>query len=291
MPVQIQLRRGTQAEWTANSGVVLAAGEMGIETNTYRYKIGNGASTWAALGYASLPDQTYSPSTFTTKGQLLVGAGASLGTVLAVGSNGRFLVANSATASGLEWQSTLTGASLSACTMLGNTLVNSGASVSIAGTLAVTGTATFSSATISSLTAPGATITGGTFNTSLLSRPKEPWQVNATALSGTVGIDVSTSLNWLYTGSTNANFTLNFTNVNAALANNESLTLGVVVTNGATGGYPTAVQVAGVVVTVRWQGNAAPSVANPNARDAYVFTLIKTATDTYTVLGSQTKFS
>lgn len=287
MPVQIQLRRGTASEWTSNSTVVLAAGEIGVETDQARYKIGNGTTQWGSLPYASLPAAAYAPSTFTSKGQLIVGTASAAGALLNLGTNNQVLVAQSGQTTGLQWMDTLSGITLAAPTVTGTASM---ANATLSGTLNVTGNTTLGTVSVTTLTATGATITGGTFNTPLLSRPKEPWQVNATALTGTVAIDVATSTNWLYTGSTNANFTLNFTNVNAALNNNESVTVGVAVTNGATGGYPTAVQVAGTAVTVNWQGNAAPSAANASKIDAYVFTLIKTAANTYTVLGSQTKF-
>lgn len=54
MPVQIQLRRDTAANWTS-ANPTLAAGEMGIETDTSKYKIGDGSTTWSSLGYSSLP--------------------------------------------------------------------------------------------------------------------------------------------------------------------------------------------------------------------------------------------
>ena len=53
MAVQIQLRRDTAANWVA-SNPVLADGEIGIETNTQHYKLGNGVLTWNALSYANL---------------------------------------------------------------------------------------------------------------------------------------------------------------------------------------------------------------------------------------------
>ncbi len=49
--VRIQLRRGTAAEWTATNPV-LAAGEMGLETDTGDFKFGNGTDTWSALEYS-----------------------------------------------------------------------------------------------------------------------------------------------------------------------------------------------------------------------------------------------
>jgi hypothetical protein len=48
--VIIQFRRGTAAEWTA-ANTTLAAGEVGFETDTGRFKVGNGSSSWTALDY------------------------------------------------------------------------------------------------------------------------------------------------------------------------------------------------------------------------------------------------
>jgi len=50
--VRIQVRRGTASEWTA-ANPILAAGEMGVETNTNKFKFGNGSDTWTALSYAA----------------------------------------------------------------------------------------------------------------------------------------------------------------------------------------------------------------------------------------------
>ena len=47
---QIQVRRGTTAEWAAASPVVLAAGEPGYDTTLNRFRIGDGSTEWAALG-------------------------------------------------------------------------------------------------------------------------------------------------------------------------------------------------------------------------------------------------
>ena len=46
----MQQRRGTAAQWTA-ANPVLAAGEIGFETDTSRFKMGNGTSTWSVLTY------------------------------------------------------------------------------------------------------------------------------------------------------------------------------------------------------------------------------------------------
>jgi hypothetical protein len=51
MPVQIQLRNGTAAQWTA-ANPTLAAGEVGIESDTKKQKFGDGTTAWNSLGYA-----------------------------------------------------------------------------------------------------------------------------------------------------------------------------------------------------------------------------------------------
>jgi hypothetical protein len=54
MPVQtqMQVRRGTASSWTSTNPT-LAAGELGFETDTGKFKIGTGSSTWTGLAYAT----------------------------------------------------------------------------------------------------------------------------------------------------------------------------------------------------------------------------------------------
>ena len=47
---QIQVRRGTAAQWTSTNPT-LAAGEFGFETDTNKLKCGNGSTAWNSLGY------------------------------------------------------------------------------------------------------------------------------------------------------------------------------------------------------------------------------------------------
>ena len=55
MAVQIQMRRDTASNWTSNNPT-LAAGEWGLETDTGKFKIGDGSTAWTApLAYSSLP--------------------------------------------------------------------------------------------------------------------------------------------------------------------------------------------------------------------------------------------
>ena len=52
MAIQIQYRRGTAAEWTS-ANPTLAQGEPGYETDTGKFKIGNGSTAWTSLAYSS----------------------------------------------------------------------------------------------------------------------------------------------------------------------------------------------------------------------------------------------
>ena len=53
MAVQIQLRNDTAANWTS-ADPVLAIGEMGIETDTDQFKLGDGVTAWTSLGYGGI---------------------------------------------------------------------------------------------------------------------------------------------------------------------------------------------------------------------------------------------
>lgn len=52
MYYQIQIRRGTASEWTATNPI-LAAGELAVESDTNKMKVGNGSTAWASLAYAT----------------------------------------------------------------------------------------------------------------------------------------------------------------------------------------------------------------------------------------------
>ena len=55
--IQLQFRRDTAANWTLHNPT-LAAGELGIETDTSQFKIGNGTLAWSALSYGGLQGPT-----------------------------------------------------------------------------------------------------------------------------------------------------------------------------------------------------------------------------------------
>jgi hypothetical protein len=52
MAIKVQFRRGSASEWTS-ANPLLAEGEMGLELDTGRFKVGTGLLNWNALSYAS----------------------------------------------------------------------------------------------------------------------------------------------------------------------------------------------------------------------------------------------
>ena len=141
------------------------------------------------------------------------------------------------------------------------------------------------------------TLTAPTITTPVLVGPEERCNVVAAAATGTINFDAITAGVWFYTSNASANFTLNFrgnsgTTLNSLLATGDAITLVFINTNGATPFRPTVFQIDGSAVTPLWQGGTAPTAGNANSRDAYTFTIIKTAaTPTYVVLAAQTRFA
>jgi hypothetical protein len=123
---------------------------------------------------------------------------------------------------------------------------------------------------------------------------EEDVNVVASAATGTINFDVTTASVWYYTSNATANHTLNFryssgATLNDSMATGDAITLVWLNTNGATAYYPNVIQIDGTTVTPKVP--AAISAGNATAIDAYTFTIIKTASATFTVLETQTKFA
>jgi hypothetical protein len=100
------------------------------------------------------------------------------------------------------------------------------------------------------------------------------------------------------TASATANGTVNIAStsgvaLNTLMAVNQSLTIVLQITNGATAYYPTAWQIDGVALTagtnLRWVGGTAPTSGNALSIDIYTLTIQKTAASTYMVIAQQTR--
>ena len=120
--------------------------------------------------------------------------------------------------------------------------------------------------------------------------------VSNTGATGTINFDITTQSVMYYAANSTANFTLNFrassgNSLDNVLASNNSVTVAFLNTNGTTAYYPNVHQIDGSNVSVKWQGGNSPSGGSPTAIDAYSYCIIKTASNTYTILGAQVKFS
>jgi hypothetical protein len=165
----------------------------------------------------------------------------------------------------------------------------------IATTAYVVGQGYLKSATASSTYAP---LTNANLVSPVLQSPEEVITVAATAATGTINVDLASSAIHYYTANSAADFTFNFrgngsTTLNSMLNVGGTISVAFMITNGSTGYKPaaTSVQVDGVTVTPKWSGGTAPSAGNANSIDVYTFTIIKTGSATYTVLGAQQKFA
>jgi len=72
--VQMAQRKDTAANWTAANPVLLS-GEIGYETDTKKFKIGNGSTAWNSLAYLPIPDGS---GNLTITGNLEIGSTGSL---------------------------------------------------------------------------------------------------------------------------------------------------------------------------------------------------------------------
>ena len=140
------------------------------------------------------------------------------------------------------------------------------------------------------------TLTNKTLTAPVLLAHRETMNVSATAATGTIAFNAITSAVWYYTTNASGNFTLNIrgdagTTLNTVMATGQALSVMFLNTNGSTPYYMSGFQIDGGAVTPKWMYNAAPSAGNASSIDAYDFTIVKTATSTFTVFASMVRFA
>jgi hypothetical protein len=133
--------------------------------------------------------------------------------------------------------------------------------------------------------------TSPTLTTPVIISPEERMTVSATAATGTINFDASTQGVLYYTSNASANWTLNVRGSSGAtldsiLATGDAITVSFLVTNGSTAYYQTAFQIDGSAVTPKYSGGTAPASGNASSIDVYTYTIVKTASATYTVFGA-----
>ena len=186
---------------------------------------------------------------------------------------------------------------------LGNASIGLGNTTTTVGNLTLTNV-TLSSGT-SNMTLGNTAVTIGSATTSVgnlaltnvtITTIQERSNVTATAATGTINVDCTTSTIWYYTSNATANFTLNFRSTSSVsldtlMTTGQSITVVFLNTNGATAYYPSVYQIDGSAVTPKWIAGTTPTAGNASSIDAYTLTILKTASATYTVIASQTKFA
>jgi hypothetical protein len=167
-----------------------------------------------------------------------------------------------------------------------------------------TGLTTIGTLTGLTVNGTGLTVNGkSTFNgtTSTLAtkiiNALEKITISATAATGTINYDITTQSIIYYTSNASNNWTLNFygngsTTLDSLMAVGEAVSVVFMAQQGSSAFYNNAITVdTSATVTTKWQGGAAPTAGNTNSIDVYSYSIIKTATSTFTVLASQTRFA
>jgi hypothetical protein len=105
MATQVLLRRDSAANWTAVNPI-LGEAEVGVELDTFKFKIGNGSTAWSALPYANDTDGT--GYTLPIASNVTLG-GVKVGTGLSMDANGVMSVSGGAIGSDPSFTGTMDG--------------------------------------------------------------------------------------------------------------------------------------------------------------------------------------
>lgn len=138
--------------------------------------------------------------------------------------------------------------------------------------------------------------TDSTLTNVLITAPRETANIQADATSGSEILNVLNGSHMYHTSNAAGNFTLNVrgsasVSLNSMMAVGETLSVAFSVTQGTTAYYLTALTIDGNSQTVKWSGGTAPSAGNASSIDVYTFAITKTASATFVVFGTQTKFA
>lgn len=272
----------TSGNLTLGGTLAVTPSNFSSQTANYILAAPNGSSgvpTFRAVVASDIP----------TLNQNTTGTAAGLSATLAVGSGGTG-------AASLAANNVILGNGTSAVQVVapstsGNVLTSNGttwqstappAGISLSANNTWTGTQTFNG-TASAV----ASVLYNAAEKVFIAAGQQNANVNAYIVAGSVTY---------YTVANTANWTQNLTfsgtaTLDSVMLVGQSVTMALLSTNGGTAYYPNGFQVDGNSVTPKWQGGTAPTSGNASSIDVYTYTIIKTASATFTVLASQTKFA
>lgn len=302
MANRVQLVRGDTA---FNAALVGLEGEITVDTTLDELMVhtGAGAGTGKRIPNKDTNDTLYQTlsavltavAALSSTDGILVKTGAStLALRTITGTSNQISVSNGGGAAGaptLSLASAITapGSLATTTTLASGTTLTAGTSLSVGTTAAFTGVATF--------TAQDVHNGGMDVNDALhIDEVYETVVDTASAPSATTNFDVKSGSIQRYTSNAANNWTLNVrgdgsTTLDSLMAVGQSLSIEFVAINGATPYYQTALTIDGNSVTPKWANGTAPSAGNASAHDVYRLQIVKTASATFTVYESQTKYS
>ena len=136
------------------------------------------------------------------------------------------------------------------------------------------------------------TLTGSANLSGLL---KEGVNITAGKLSDNTNIDLANGMVHLFTTTETTTSTPNIrfnssTSLDSSMSVGEAISVNII-TTAAAAAYSAQLTIDGAAVTENWVGGSAPSDGGSSGVDIYSYTIIKTASATFTVIGNQSKTS
>ena len=124
---------------------------------------------------------------------------------------------------------------------------------------------------------------------------REGVNITAGKLSDNTNIDLENGMIHYFTTNETATATPNIrfnstTSLNNSMNTGEAISV-TIITTAAAAGYSAQLTIDGAAVTENWVGGSAPSDGGSSGVDIYSYTIIKTASATFTVIGNQSKTS
>ena len=177
----------------------------------------------------------------------------------------------------------------------------SGKTLSGSGTIAVNSSGTAAgltgtpSITVADITGIGANLSGITTTAGIKFNKQIFEEVNVTAgkLSDNTEINISNGQVHLFTTAESTTSTPNImstTGINTDMSVGESLVVTIITTANASA-YSANITIDSAAVTENWVGGSAPSEGGSSGVDIHTFTIIKTGSAAYTVIGNHSKTS